>query len=217
MLSQVDSSCIAEHSPALNEPPAFHSEQRLLTAQQQGRNHMTTINTDKMTAELDGDFVVFRIGMRINTLWKVHRWLPVFRAMPKMLAELEEDPESGLLGYDVKPGIRNHEVVQYWRSFEKLRNYALDSSARHASTITWSNKLMRESDAVGIWHETYLVQNGAYETVYNNTPPVGLGKAGTLYPATEHRKTAAGRLGWTEGDDFSVEEDSIQSDPIEPQ
>lgn len=176
---------------------------------------MTTINTDKVTAELDGDFVVFRIGMRINTLWKVHRWLPVFRAMPKMLGELEEDPESGLLAYDTKLGIRNHEVVQYWRSFEKLRSYALDADARHASAIKWTNKLMQETDAVGIWHETYLVQNGAYETVYNNTPPIGLGKVGELYSATERRRTAAGRLGWTEGDDVSFEEDSVRSDPIE--
>jgi len=176
---------------------------------------MTELNTDKVTAELDGDFVVFRIGMRINTLWKVHRWLPVFRAMPKMLEELDEGSESGLLGYDLKLGIRNHEVVQYWRSFEKLRKYALDADAGHASAITWTNQLMRESDAVGIWHETYLVRNGAYETVYNNTPPIGLGKAGTLYPATERRRTAAGRLGLTEGNDVSFQEDEVRSDPIE--
>lgn len=176
---------------------------------------MTTTSTDRVTAELDGDFVVFRIGMRINTLWKVHRWLPVFRAMPTMLAELEDDPESGLLAYDTKLGIRNHEVVQYWRSFEKLRAYALDANARHAPAIPWSNALMQETDAVGIWHETYLVRDGAYETVYNNTPPTGLGKAGDLYAATERRRTAAGRLGLTDGDDVSYEADSVRGDPIE--
>lgn len=178
---------------------------------------MAELNTERMTAELDGDFVVFRIGMRINTLWKVHKWLPVFRAMPKMLDELETDPESGLLGYDIKLGIRNHEVVQYWRSFEKLRKYALDSNARHAPAMKWTKQQMRETDAVGIWHETYLVQDGAYETLYDNAPPIGLGKAGTLSPATERRRTAAGRLGWTEGDDVSYEGDGVQSEPIEPQ
>lgn len=61
---------------------------------------MTALNTERITAELDGDFVVFRIGMRVNTLWKIHKWLPVFRAMAKMLDELEADPESGLLAYD---------------------------------------------------------------------------------------------------------------------
>lgn len=132
-----------------------------------------------------------------------------------MLDELESDPESGLLGFDTKLGIRNHEVVQYWRSFEKLRKYALDVNARHAPAMKWTNQQMRETDAVGIWHETYLVEDGAYETVYQNAPPIGLGKAGTLYPATEHRRTAAGRLGLTEGDDVSYEENGVKSEPIE--
>jgi len=170
-----------------------------------------------MTAEVDGEFVVFRIGMRVNTLWRVHEWLPVFVAMPKMLAELEADPDSGLLGYDRKLGIRNHEFVQYWRSFRDLREYALDSSARHAPAIEWSNEQMHESHSVGIWHETYLVQEGGYETVYNNMPPTGLGKAGDLRPATERRRTAAGRLGRTDGDDASFEGDAVESEPIEPE
>jgi hypothetical protein len=177
---------------------------------------MGAINTERVTAELDGDFVVFRIGMRINRLWKVHEWLPVFRAMPKMIDELEADADSGLLGYDVNLGVRNHEVVQYWRSFEQLRRYALDPEARHAPSIPWANELMRESDAVGIWHETYLVRDGAYETVYNNMPARGLGKAGKLTPATGRRRTAAGRLGWTEGEDVTIEDDGVRSEPVEP-
>lgn len=176
---------------------------------------MTELHTERVTAELEGDFVVFRIGMRINTLWKVHKWLPVFRAMPKMLDELEADPDSGLLGYDTKLGIRNHELVQYWQSFEDLRGYALDSTARHAPAMQWTNEQMRESDDVGIWHETYLVQADAYETVYDNVPSIGLGKAGTLYPATKRRRTAADRLGWTAGDDVSYEEDGIPNKPVE--
>lgn len=178
---------------------------------------MGALNTERVTAEIEGDFVVFRIGMRINTLWKVHKWFPVIRAMPEMLDELESDPDSGLLGYDTKLGIRNHETVQYWRSFDQLREYALDSNARHAPAMNWTNQLMREIDAVGIWHETYLVEDGAYETVYHNAPPIGLGKAGTLHPATESRRTAAGRLGLTKGDDVSQEGDGVTSEPIDPQ
>jgi hypothetical protein len=176
---------------------------------------MTEFISERMTAEVEGDFVVFRIGMRINTLWKIHRWLPFFRAMSKMLDELEGDPERGLLGYDAKPGIRNHELVQYWRSFEALREYALDPNAQHAPEIRWTNEEMRESDAVGIWHEMYMVRDGMYETVYDNVPPRGLGKVGTLYPATERRRTAAGRLGWTDGDDVLYDGDDIRSEPVE--
>ena len=43
---------------------------------------------DRMTARMDGDFVVFLIGMRINKPLAVHKYLPVLNAMPKMLTEL---------------------------------------------------------------------------------------------------------------------------------
>jgi Domain of unknown function (DUF4188) len=41
-----------------------------------------------MTARIDGELVVFLIGMRINRLWKCIKWLPVARAMPRMIREL---------------------------------------------------------------------------------------------------------------------------------
>ena len=82
--------------------------------------------------------------------------------------------------------------------------------------MKWTNGQMRESINVGIWHETYLVRDGEYETVYHNPPPIGLGKAGTIHPATERRRAAAGRLGWAEGDDVSYERDGIRSEPVEP-
>ena len=50
---------------------------------------MARVIPSKMTAELDGDFVVFLIGMRINKPWKIHKWLPVFLAMPPILKELD--------------------------------------------------------------------------------------------------------------------------------
>ena len=50
---------------------------------------MPAILESRATARIDGDFVVFLIGMRINQPWKVHQWLPVSLAMPRMLKELE--------------------------------------------------------------------------------------------------------------------------------
>jgi fumigallin biosynthesis monooxygenase-like protein len=38
------------------------------------------------------------IGMRVNKPWKLHKWVPVFLAMPRMLKELKQQPESGFLG-----------------------------------------------------------------------------------------------------------------------
>jgi hypothetical protein len=33
----------------------------------------TMLQNQKMTAQIDGEFVVFLIGMRINQFWKVHK------------------------------------------------------------------------------------------------------------------------------------------------
>ena len=51
---------------------------------------MANVIPQRMSAQIEGDFVVFLIGMRINKPWKLHKWFPVFLAMPKMLKELEE-------------------------------------------------------------------------------------------------------------------------------
>lgn len=175
---------------------------------------MTEIADERVAAELEGDFVVFRIGMRVHRLLKLRKWFPIFRGMRKMLDELKSDPHSGLLAYDTKLGIRNHEFVQYWQSFEKLREYALDPDARHAPAMKWTNRIIEESNAVGIWHETYLVCEDEYETIYHNMPATGLGKAGTLYPATEFRKTATGRLGQTGDEDGVVSQSPIPFDTM---
>jgi hypothetical protein len=46
---------------------------------------MTDVVPTRVTGRIEGDFVVFLIGMRINKPWKLHKWLSVARAMPKML------------------------------------------------------------------------------------------------------------------------------------
>jgi hypothetical protein len=70
---------------------------------------MAKIVDRRMAAEMDGEFVVFLIGLRINKPWKVHKWLPVFFAMPQMLKELRDDPDSGFLGHVMSMRV----IVQY--------------------------------------------------------------------------------------------------------
>ena len=55
---------------------------------------MAKVIPTRMTAEIEGDFVVFLIGVRINKPWQIHKWLPVFMAMTPMLKELEKHPEA---------------------------------------------------------------------------------------------------------------------------
>ena len=59
---------------------------------------MAQVIPSRMTAEIEGDFVVFLIGMRINKPWMIHKWLPVFLAMPRMLKELEATPRAASWG-----------------------------------------------------------------------------------------------------------------------
>jgi hypothetical protein len=49
------------------------------------------------------------------------------------------------------------------------------------------------SPRTGIWHETYLVRAGEYESIYGNMPPIGLGKATELVPLAQD-KSARGRI-----------------------
>lgn len=145
----------------------------------------------RLTAELDGPFAVFLIGARLNQPWNVPAWLPVFRAMPRMLRELQAQPELGLLGGQTHGAT----LIQYWRSAEYLQAYA--HARDHAHLPAWrafNQAARRHPGAVGIWHETYLIQPGGYETMYVDMPPFGLGRAGTLLPATGRRQSAQGRL-----------------------
>lgn len=152
---------------------------------------MPELYNQKMAAEMDGEFVVFLIGMRINKPWKFHKWLPVFLAMPRMLKELAAHPEAGFLGSINSPGV----MVQYWRSFEHLEAYARSHDHAHWPAWVAFNKRVRVSSGdVGIWHETYRIAPGQYEAIYGSMPAFGLGKVGRLVPAHGRRETARGRI-----------------------
>jgi hypothetical protein len=153
---------------------------------------MPEILAKRMAAEIEGDFVVFLIGMRINKIWKVHKWLPVFLAMPRLIKELDGKPETGFLG-SISGGMM---LVQYWRSFEHLEHYARSHDHLHWPAWVDFNKRMGKSRGdVGIWHETYLVRAGEYEAIYSGMPAYGLGKVGKLIPASGRMDTARGRAG----------------------
>jgi hypothetical protein len=154
---------------------------------------MSMIYKDRMTAKMDGDFVVFLIGMRLNKPWLLHKLLPVFGAMPKMLKELYSQPELGLIHHEMWFS-RTIILVQYWRSIEQLMDYAKNKDAAHLPAWQAFNKAIGTDGTVGIWHETYKAGPGSYENVYANMPAFGLGKAGTLVQAKGHLKSASDRL-----------------------
>jgi hypothetical protein len=63
------------------------------------RGAAVEVQPGRYTADIDGDFVVFLIGMRVNHPLRVRKWLPVVAAMPKMLKVLSQHPELGCLGF----------------------------------------------------------------------------------------------------------------------
>jgi Domain of unknown function (DUF4188) len=161
------------------------------------------VHKGRHVARMEGDFVVFLIGMRVNKPWKLREWLWVFRAMPRMIKELEADPESGFLGATQGLWTTGPSLVQYWRSFEHLERFARDPAASHLPAWRAFNQLVRGSGDVGVWHETYRVRAGEYEAVYANMPRVGLASAAEHLPVGS-TSTAARRLGVRTADEPPV-------------
>ncbi|UQA97750.1 DUF4188 domain-containing protein [Streptomyces halobius] len=149
-----------------------------------------------MTADAEGDVVVFLIGMRVNNWWAVRSWVPVFTAMPRMIRELSRDRSIGMLGTRLLMGFPRHfTVVQYWESTEKLLAYASDQSGEHRPAWAAYNRRLRAGRGrVGFWHETYAVPAGSYETIYGNMPAHGLGAAVGVVPVGRRGERAAERL-----------------------
>jgi hypothetical protein len=149
----------------------------------------------RWTAELDGDFVVFLIGAMVYDPAAATEASRLLLAMATMLDELEADPSMGLLGY-TRHGEAGHGVlVQYWRSFDALESYARNPGALHAPVWrAWNRLASDDRNAAGIWHETFKVAAGNYEAIYQNTPVMGLQRAGRPLTVTEAKDSARARI-----------------------
>lgn len=156
---------------------------------------MAAIHAGRFAAQIEGDFVVFLIGMRVNQPLLIHKWLPVARAMPRMLAELMKNKELGLLHVQTFIGGRTVMGVQYWRSFEQLHAYAHARDKQHLPAWAEFNRAVGGNGSVGVFHETYRVRAGDYECVYVNMPRFGMARAGELVPAVGRMQSAKSRIG----------------------
>jgi hypothetical protein len=158
---------------------------------------MGAMNQGRWTHGRDDEgVVVFLIGMRINRLRAVRTWLPVARAMPRMLAELAKDPALGLLGVTSCVQGRGALNVQYWRDLDSLLAYAHAPDHEHRPAWREFNRLVRDADGVvGIWHETFVVPPGAHESVYVDMPAQGLLGALGASRVDSRRNSARERMG----------------------
>lgn len=149
----------------------------------------------RYAAHTDEPFVVFLIGLNINKVWAAHQWIPIMGEMVSMVSELRAHPEKGMLSSRTFLSFPNILVVQYWRSFEQLEAFARNRDDLHIPAWKRFYQKATKSNAVGIYHETYLIEAGHYEAVYANMPRFGLAKATNHVPATGQRHTARRRLG----------------------
>jgi hypothetical protein len=167
---------------------------------------MAQVFPGRYTAQIDGPFVVFLIGMRVNRLFALRRWTRVAAAMPPMIAELKRNPELGMLHAEFFIYWRGVAVVQYWRSFEHLHAYAHARDAAHLPAWAEFNRRIGGNGSVGIWHETYQVASGGYECIHVNMPRFGLGAAGHHVGVSGRLESARSRMGQAQDSEASADQ-----------
>jgi len=168
---------------------------------------MSKVIPGRFTADIEGPFVVFIIGMRVNKFFAFRKWIATAMAMGPMIRTLYEHPEKGFLGAQTFVYWRGVATVQYWRSFEDLERFARDRDDPHLAAWKQFNKSIGSDGSVGIWHESFLVDAGKYEALYGNMPVFGLASAAKHVSATGRRETARRRLG---GDSEPAVESPLQ-------
>lgn len=156
---------------------------------------MAHIYPGRYTAMADEPFIVFAIGMRLNRLWAVHRWLRPVIDTCRIVRLMSSAPPDGYLGGQLFFYWRGVGILQYWRGFDQLEAFAKDRDQPHLAA--WRHLLNQtESDQTfGYWHETYRVDPRSYECIYGSMPRFGLAAATRHIPLTERIDSARDRLG----------------------
>lgn len=133
------------------------------------------VRAGQWVADVESDeIVVFVIGMQVHRWRRVRSWVPVARAMFRMLDELRADPDSGFLGTTRLNAGRTFLQLQYWRSVEDLGRFAHDAARTHVPAWAAFNRATAGSGDVGVFHETYRVPRSGVESLYANIRDGGL-------------------------------------------
>ncbi|KAJ3168501.1 hypothetical protein HDU88_001389 [Geranomyces variabilis] len=185
----------------------------VLPKTKQTLNETKTLVAGRAVGRIDGDFVVFMIGARINSdsAFLSAATKDIGDGMGAMQAELQQNPELGCLhteNFMAMDTSGPHSLsVQYWRNADLLHKYARSRLQKHLAPMMRNIAHQRKSPEAGIYHETYLVRAGEYEAIYVNLPPFGLGLAGRLERPGTTRTTMKQRLGTVQQPDF------VENDP----
>ncbi|KAK0862451.1 hypothetical protein LTS02_007210 [Friedmanniomyces endolithicus] len=132
----------------------------------------------------DDEIVVFLIGTRVNH--PMGLFAPGFASVGDMFGQMAKDcdnhaEEFGFLGMTswINNGTRetNNEVLQvaYFRTPEGLHEFA--HSKYHTNAWDWWNTNYKSHPHISIYHETYHIPKGHWETIYINSHRSHLGSA----------------------------------------
>jgi hypothetical protein len=91
----------------------------------------------------------------------------------------------------------------YWESKEKLYAYATASDMFHHKAWGALNRKEREGKVrqhVGLWHETYVVPEGSYESIYADMPAFGLAAAHGVLPVERRGRSGKERFAHRSGE-----------------
>lgn len=160
--------------------------------------HSSEIIRHPFTARCDGDFVVCLIGIRPNGANPFTKsFIEIGKVFRQMMSELESDRALGYMGGDIYIGANQRKsstlCVQYWRDYESLEKWTHTKMGIHLRTIMNYKQNHQNSGEYGVWHETYKIKDGDYESIYVNMPPIGLALA-TEAVYEEKSMNAAHRL-----------------------
>lgn len=157
---------------------------------------MPQVYKGRFTARASEDFVVFIVGMRVNRWWMLHKWISVFLTMPRVLRRLKSEPALGMLHAEsfFRFFPMTTCMITYWKDFSSLENFAKNSAEPHVAAWTRYMKKIGADGTVGIWHETYQIRKGQYESVYDNMPKFGLAAAFNHTPVTAKLNSAKQRI-----------------------
>ncbi|HYN30301.1 MAG TPA: DUF4188 domain-containing protein [Dermatophilaceae bacterium] len=159
---------------------------------------------DRVTHAHEGPLALFLIGMQIRQPWRLDVVVPTFRAMPPMIAELEENRAAaargeaenhGYLGSRIVLDGRGPTVLQWWRSAEDIYRYASATDLAHRPAWrAFYRYAAKAPTAVTIWHETYAVPAGGYESIYAGGRLLGLGALSGVVPVARRGERARERM-----------------------
>ena len=139
------------------------------------------------------ELCLIRLGLMVL---KPSGWPFLFK-MGRAIKASTNQPEAvsgGLLHSErMFVSLRHVVILQYWASFDQME--AWSHAEPHAEWWRGANARMRTKGDFAIYHESYVVPRAGIESIYLNSPKVGLAVFGITSAAEGKMTTSRDRLG----------------------